>query len=581
MTLSRLMKIGGLIFLMMALLVAWSVYSLHGSIKEGARSGKEEAEIRHLVVELAAASDYLTDQMRRYVISGDVVFKDNYWREVNETKTRDRVIESLTALNVPKEHFALVDEAKKNSDALIKTESEAEKAVSENNFALAQALMFGSQYDKDKQTIMKPISEFQEKLIHYASERAMFADVGIMRSILLSSVLTFSMVFIVVLIFLTILKKLSTLKTLDNKLKELASAGGDLTKRIPISGKDEIASLAGAFNDFLESLRKIIVRANLVVDDVLGNAENLSAISEETNAAMEEVKASIDHTATLSEDNSAALQQCNSGVEEMSAGADMVARSATESAAFISHTTSASHHAIESMAGVIDGMNTVNESSRLNEEKMGQLVGAVEKISSFVSVITGIADQTNLLALNAAIEAARAGDAGRGFAVVAEEVRKLAEESARAARNVNEIIGVLEMSAKESIDTAITSGKLLTETLSQAAKAQSELNGALQQMDKANESIQNIASVAGEQAISSKEMAKAIDSATQTTVAVVQTLSNIRHSGEETAQAAQGVAEQSQELTRHVQELEDVLSRFKVEESSKAPYFLGGGEGRA
>ena len=580
MTLSKLMKIGGFIFLVMALLVAWSIYSLQGAIKEGTRSGNEEAEIRRLVVELAAASDYLTDQMRRYVISGDVVFKDNYWREVNETKTRDRVIEGLIALNVPKEHFALVDEAKKNSDALIKTESEAEKAASESNFALAQSLMFGPQYDKDKQLIMKPISEFQEKLIQYASERAMFTDVNIMRSILLSSVLTFLIVFIVTLIFLIILKKLSTLKTLDNKLKELASAGGDLTKRIPISGKDEIASLAGSFNDFLESLRNIIMRINSVVCDVSENGGNLSAISEETNAAMEEVKSSIDHTATLSEDNSAALQQCNAGVEEMSAGADMVAHSATESASFISHTTSASNHAIQSMAGVIEGMNTVSGSSKINEEKMGQLVVAVEKIGSFVSVITGIADQTNLLALNAAIEAARAGEAGRGFAVVAEEVRKLAEESAHAARNVNEIIGVLQTSAKESIDTTIASGKLLTETLSQAAKAQAELNGALQQMNKANESIQNIAAVAGEQAISSKEMSKAIDNATQTTVVIVQTLSNIRHSGEETAQAAQGVAEQSQELTRHVQELEDVLSRFKVDESSRMPYPLGLGKGR-
>ena len=179
MTLSRLMKIGGLIFLSMALSVAWSIYSLNGAIKEGGRLTHEEAEVRRLVGELAAASDYLTDQMRRYAISGDVVFKDNYWREVNETKTRDRVIERLTALNVPKEHFALAEEAKRNSDALIKTESEAEKAALEGNFSLAQGLMFGAQYDNDKRAIMKPLGIFQEKSIEYASQRTNSADAKI------------------------------------------------------------------------------------------------------------------------------------------------------------------------------------------------------------------------------------------------------------------------------------------------------------------------------------------------------------------------------------------------------------------
>lgn len=565
MTLSRLMKIGGLIFLSMALSVAWSIYSLNGAIKEGGRLTHEEAEVRRLVGELAAASDYLTDQMRRYAISGDVVFKDNYWREVNETKTRDRVIERLTALNVPKEHFALAEEAKRNSDALIKTESEAEKAALEGNFSLAQGLMFGAQYDNDKRAIMKPLGIFQEKSIEYASQRTNSADAKITRSIFSSSVLTFSMVFVVSSIFLIITKKLASLKKLDHKMQELASAGGDLTKRIPIAGKDEIASLAGAFNNFLESLREIIVQANCVVAEVAENAENLSAISEETNAAMEEVKASIDHTATLSEDNSAVLQECNAGVEEMSSGAGTVARAATESAEFISQTTAVAGHAITAVDEVIGSMNTVSGSSRLNEEKMGQLVSTVEKISSFVSVITGIADQTNLLALNAAIEAARAGDAGRGFAVVAEEVRKLAEESALAARSINEIIGVLESSAKESIDTTLASGRLLTETISQAAKTQSELNGAMQQMNKANDLIQNIAAVAEEQAASSREMAKAIDNATQTTVNIVSTLSNIKNAGEETSQAAQSVAGQSQALTGHVRALSEVLSHFKVE----------------
>ncbi|MCL1909398.1 MAG: methyl-accepting chemotaxis protein, partial [Kiritimatiellaeota bacterium] len=151
-------------------------------------------------------------------------------------------------------------------------------------------------------------------------------------------------------------------------------------------------------------------------------------------------------------------EQSNAGIEEMSSGADTVATSATDSAAFIAQTTDASNKAIKTVHDVIDGMRNVDKNAKQSEAKTRQLVSSVENVSSFVSVITGIADQTNLLALNAAIEAARAGEVGRGFAVVAEEVRKLAEESAHAAQNVNDIIQELQTGAQESIEATTEAG---------------------------------------------------------------------------------------------------------------------------
>jgi methyl-accepting chemotaxis protein len=221
-------------------------------------------------------------------------------------------------------------------------------------------------------------------------------------------------------------------------------------------------------------------------------------------------------------------------------------------------------------------MRTVDKNAKESENKIRQLVSSVENVSSFVSVITGIADQTNLLALNAAIEAARAGEVGRGFAVVAEEVRKLAEESARAAQNVNGIILELQNGAQESIKATTEAGRMLGETLTQAEQAQGELDGALREINKANDSIQNIAAVAEEQAASCKEVATAIDSATQSTMEVVEAISKIRHASEDTAQAAQGVANQSETLTSHAQTLSEILSRFKLvaAPAAKAPRSL-------
>ncbi|MDR1875778.1 MAG: methyl-accepting chemotaxis protein [Synergistaceae bacterium] len=347
----------------------------------------------------------------------------------------------------------------------------------------------------------------------------------------------------------------------------LRAGDGDLTvgkEDFHYDGKDELGVLVDAIAVMVAEQKGSMEEVVAVSENLMNSANNLSAISEETNASMEEIKSSIDQVSTLSESNGAALEECNAGIEEMSAGADTVAQSATDGAAFIAQTTVASNKAIQALSGVIKGMHGVDENAREVETKSRRLVSSVDNVSSFVSVITGIADQTNLLALNAAIEAARAGDVGRGFAVVAEEVRKLAEESARAARNVNGIIVQLQSGAQESIGATIEAGRMLSETLVGAEQVQNELNGVLSEMNNTNDSIQNIAAVAEEQAASSKEVASAIDSATKSTMEVVETISSIRRAAEETADAAQGVAEQSEAMTSHAQTLVDILSRFKL-----------------
>jgi methyl-accepting chemotaxis protein len=366
-----------------------------------------------------------------------------------------------------------------------------------------------------------------------------------------------------------------------NTIVELAkrAGDGDLTveyKEFGYEGRDELGTLATAMANMIVEQEKTMQQVVSVAENLSSGAADLSSISEETDASMGEIKASIEQVASLSEGNGAALQECNAGVEEMSAGADTVAQSSTDSAAFISQTTDASQKAIQTVSGVISGMRNVDKNAKESENKIRQLVSSVENVSSFVSVITGIADQTNLLALNAAIEAARAGEVGRGFAVVAEEVRKLAEESARAAQNVNGIIVELQKGAQESIKATTEAGRMLGETLTQAEQAQGELDGALREINKANDSIQNIAAVAEEQAASCKEVATAIDSATQSTMEVVEAISKIRHASEDTAQAAQGVANQSETLTSYAQTLSEILSRFKLvaAPAAKAPRSL-------
>jgi methyl-accepting chemotaxis protein len=409
------------------------------------------------------------------------------------------------------------------------------------------------------------------------------ADLARAINIMLASVSTAVLIGLAfaVLIARSIAKPLETIVALAKRVGE-----GDFTigkNDFHYEGKDEMGHMVDALVDMVGSQKNAMRQVVGIAEELSGGAGNLSAIAEETNASMEEIKASLDQVSSLSEGNGAALEECNAGIEEMSAGADTVAQSATDSASFISKTTETANKAIHTMNGVINGMRHVDTNAKESEAKIRQLVSSVENVSSFVSVITGIADQTNLLALNAAIEAARAGEIGRGFAVVAEEVRKLAEESGKAARNVNGIITELQTGAQESIKATTEAGRVLGETLAQAERAQKELNGALKEMNKANDSIQNIAAVAEEQAASSKEVAGAIDSATKATMEMVDTISNIRRAADETAQAAQGVAQQSSAMTGHAGALMEILNRFTLRPaaaSTPAAAFAVLGNGR-
>jgi methyl-accepting chemotaxis protein len=365
----------------------------------------------------------------------------------------------------------------------------------------------------------------------------------------------------------SITRPLSRIVTLAGRFQE-----GDLTVRredFSYDSRDEMGNLSTVLCDMVSSQEDVMKQVISVADELTEGAGSLASIAEETDKSMEMIKLSIEQITALSQGNATALEQSNVSVEKVSAGVEAMAQSAKESADFIAMTTKVSAEAVQKVGGVIIGMREVGKNSKENAEKLQRLVESVKNVSSFVSVITNIANQTNLLALNAAIEAARAGEAGRGFAVVAEEVRKLAEESGRAAKSVDKTILELQNDARESISATTEADRLLNDTLDHAHEAQKKLAGALREINKANGSIQNIAAVAQAQAGSGKEVAEAIDHLTKATMATVDKVEQIRRTAEETAQSVQGVTDRSEVMSDHARQLMEVLGRFQLQEPSE------------
>ncbi|WP_053957465.1 methyl-accepting chemotaxis protein [Inediibacterium massiliense] len=447
MKIAKILKIMTVVFAIIIILTMSSVSLLNKAFSNERLAVQRQMEFKQLGIDLKDASDYLTEQARRYVQYGERKFYDNYWEEVNTTKTRDKVVDRLKELGTPQEELDLIEEAKNNSDGLVSTEDEAMQAVEQGNLEKARKLMFDSNYDENKQKIMKPIEEFQNMMNSRAESEV--EDIRKKANLLfITSVALIIILIILIVLFITILlKKISNLSEITSKLKELSNNEGDLTSRIDINSKDEIGEIASSLNKMLGSLQSLIIEIKNTTNEVKKQSIEFSTVAGDFQQGTEQIAATMEEMAAGAE------EQASSSIEVATSSktlTDLIEKS-YQSGEILSNSSSEvlqiTQSGNEKMEHSVNQMLFINNVVKESVNKVEGLDIKSKEISKLVQVIQSISEQTNLLALNAAIEAARAGEAGKGFAVVAEEIRKLAEE---AGNSVNEITGIVIDIQKES-----------------------------------------------------------------------------------------------------------------------------------
>ena len=308
---------------------------------------------------------------------------------------------------------------------------------------------------------------------------------------------------IITLCLIIVFGLVNALKMMINNFRDIAEGEGDLTKRIEIKSKDEIAELASWFNTFIDKLQGIISSIAGNTESLSNEAVTLSSVANDLSNSSEDTSQRSDTVATAAEEMSSNLNNVAAAMEESTTNTSMVASAAEEMTATINEiaVNSSQAHDISEKAVV---------QAETTSERMAKLGSSANAISKVTETITEISEQTNLLALNATIEAARAGEAGKGFAVVANEIKELAKQTAEATLDIKTKIEDVQETTEntvadiEQITTVINSVNEIVATITTAVGEQSKateeiamnINQAADGLGEVNENVSQISVVA-------------------------------------------------------------------------------------
>jgi len=335
-------------------------------------------------------------------------------------------------------------------------------------------------------------------------------------------------------------------KTLDYVIEPIKEASevlavmatGDLTIRMIGNYKGDLAKLKNDLNMLGDSLSELIRQVNEAVQNTASSAMQISSTAEGLAAATQEQSAQADDVATA--------------VEEMSRTITENAMSANKTAEVAKENGRIAKEGGQVVTLTVNKMRDIAKVVKNSAENIQKLGESSKQIGEIISVIDDIADQTNLLALNAAIEAARAGEQGRGFAVVADEVRKLAERTTEATKQIAVMIKGIQSETEAAVNAMNKGNEEVNSGIELADKAGQSLQQILVSTQEVIDMINQIAAASEEQSATSEEISKNVTSISKVTA--------------ESAQHVEEVAHTADDLAKMTNQLAELMRQFKFDD---------------
>ncbi len=351
-------------------------------------------------------------------------------------------------------------------------------------------------------------------------------------------VITLGIMLIITIISIILIRKniVGPLRKMIDHTKELSSGDGDLTKKLEVVGKDEIAQACIEINKFIEKVKKLIA-----------DAKNLSS---ENSSISHELSTTSLSVGKLLEDSTNVV---NNATQQASTVKDEMTISINEAKVSKKELVEANGFLSEANQAILNLTKEIKISATTEVElahKIQQLSSDTEQVKNVLLVIGDIADQTNLLALNAAIEAARAGDHGRGFAVVADEVRQLAERTQKSLIEINATINVIIQSIMDSSEKMTTNSKKVEELSLTAVNVEQKITELSTVMGKATN-------------MADKTVTSYIQTGDDMTV-IIKSIGQINGLSTQNTRSVEEIAAAAEHMNKMTETLNNKLSEFRT-----------------
>ena len=396
---------------------------------------------------------------------------------------------------------------------------------------------------KDNKALSEAMSLFDKAISANFQEQLDAVDAWSLRS-RITGLVMFAFVVLVCAVawWLIQAKVVRPLSSLAMRLQDIAEGEGDLTRRIEVTGKNEIDEVGIWFNVFIGRVEDIVRQVAGHAGSLRNSASALAASANETaeqSNQQQEQAARI--TATMSEISTSVLE-----ISKTTQAAAADARKAEESA-------HAGGQTVQATVTTIGALLTSNQQTSTRIEELGRSSDAIGRI---INVIDEIAGQTNLLALNASIEAARAGEHGRGFAVVAGEVRRLAERTSAATKEIDHTVRAIQQGTSVAVEAMRSSMSHVESGVTSARSAGEALSNIIHESESVQKMVTQIAAAATEQSYSTQSVSESVNQI----ASIIQ----------QTAAGSQAAKESCRDLASLAAELSSLVGAFKVSSGALA-----------